>query len=145
MVHAEKIVENFQQLYNQLDRETLSLKLLTTVYSDKVQFEDCFHHIKGIDSLFEYFDNLYENINFIHFEFDNQWVNDDSAMLTWTMSYKHPKLNAGKLISVKGASQLNFEQGKVIRHRDYFDGGALLYEHIPFLKRIIIFLKNRMA
>ena len=66
-------------------------------------------------------------------------------MLTWTMSYQHPKLNNGELIAVKGASQLDFKQGKVVSHRDYFDGGALLYEHIPLLKRVIHFLKNRMA
>lgn len=66
-------------------------------------------------------------------------------MLTWTMSYQHPKLNGGKTIAVKGASQLNFDEKRIVRHRDYFDGGALLYEHIPLLKRVIFFLKNRLA
>jgi hypothetical protein len=61
------------------------------------------------------------------------------------MSYQHPKLNSGKLIAVQGASRLEFKQGKVISHRDYFDGGALLYEHIPLLNRVIFFLKNRLA
>jgi hypothetical protein len=145
MTPNKQIVENFQQLYNTLNRETLTFERLTEVYSDDIIFEDCFHHIEGIDSLFEYFDNLYENVRYIHFDFENHWISDESAMLTWTMSYQHPKLNGGETIAVKGASQLNFKQGKVVRHRDYFDGGALLYEHIPILKRIILFLKNRLA
>lgn len=144
-MQSEQIVERFKALYNKLDRDTLNFELLNDVYDDEINFEDCFHHINGIHSLFEYFDNLYENVNFIHFDFENQWLGEDSAMLTWTMSYKHPKLNSGELIAVKGASQLNFKQGKVMYHRDYFDGGALLYEHVPLLKRVISFLKNRMA
>ena len=165
MMPSKQIVENFQQLYNELNRETLTFELLRGVYSDDIIFEDCFHNIDGIGSLFEYFDNLYENVRYIHFDFENHWISnqssdeasnksadesldgsvDGSAMLTWTMSYQHPKLNGGEIISVKGASQLNFRHGKVIRHRDYFDGGALLYEHIPILRRIILFLKNRLA
>lgn len=145
MMQSKKIIERFQQLYSSLNRDTLNSKLLADVYDVDITFEDCFHKIKGIEALSVYFDGLYENVSFIHFEFKDQWVNDESAMLTWLMSYQHPKLNGGDLIEVEGASQLNFKGGKIIRHRDYFDGGALLYEHIPFLKRVIHFLKNRMA
>lgn len=145
MMQSKKIIESFQQLYASLNRDTLSSNLLADVYDDDITFEDCFHNIKGIESLSVYFDGLYENVSFIHFEFKDQWVDDESAMLTWLMSYQHPKLNSGKLIEVEGASQLSFKGGKIIRHRDYFDGGALLYEHIPLLRRVIHFLKNRMA
>jgi hypothetical protein len=145
MMQAEEIIESFKQLYNTLNRDTVAIELLKQVYADDIQFEDCFHNIKGIESLFEYFDNLYENVDFIDFDFENEWLKDDSCMLTWTMSYQHPKLNSGKLIAVQGASRLEFKQGKVISHRDYFDGGALLYEHIPLLNRVIFFLKNRLA
>jgi hypothetical protein len=145
MMQAEEIIESFKQLYNTLNRDTVAIELLQQVYADDIQFEDCFHNIKGIGSLLEYFDNLYENVDFIDFYFENEWLKDDSCMLTWTMSYQHPKLNSGKLIAVQGASRLEFKQGKVISHRDYFDGGALLYEHIPLLNRVIFFLKNRLA
>ena len=145
MMQSKTTVKGFQQLYNTLNRDTLTFELLNSVYDDAIIFEDCFHNIKGIESLFEYFDNLYENVKYIHFDFENQWFDDNSAMLTWTMSYQHPKLNSGQVIAVKGASQLNFDKDKIVYHRDYFDGGALLYEHIPLLKRIIFFLKNRLA
>jgi hypothetical protein len=145
MMQGEKIIEDFKQLYNTLNRDTVAIELLKNVYADDIQFEDCFHNIKGIEALFEYFDNLYENVDFIGFDFENEWLKEDSGMLTWTMSYQHPKLNSGNLIAVKGASRLEFKQGKIISHRDYFDGGALLYEHIPLLKRVIFFLKNRLA
>lgn len=145
LTQSEQVIADFKQLYNTINRDTLTFDLLDKVYADNIIFEDCFHNIEGINPLFEYFDNLYENVNYIHFDFENQWLKADSAMLTWTMTYQHPKLNGGKTIAVKGASQLNFDQERIVRHRDYFDGGALLYEHIPLLKRVIFFLKNRLA
>ena len=74
MMQSEQILERFKQLYNTLDRDSLTFELLNAVYGDDIQFEDCFHNIKGIESLFEYFDNLYENVNYIHFDFENHWV-----------------------------------------------------------------------
>ena len=34
---------------------------------------------------------------------------------------------------------------RVYRHRDYFDAGALLYEHLPLLGSVIAWLKRRLA
>lgn len=144
-VISEEIVDNFITLYQRLNKQTLNIEILSNVYHNDIVFEDCLHHIEGILVLFNYFENLYENVSFIEFDFENQWIKQDSAMLTWTMSYQHPKLNQGEVIKVKGATHLQFAEGKIIRHRDYFDAGALLYEHLPLLKRVIKYLKNRLA
>jgi len=60
------------------------------------------------------------------------------------MTYRHPRLNGGKDISVQGASRLEFRDGKVIQHRDFFDAGELLYEQVPVLRNVIGLLKRRM-
>jgi ketosteroid isomerase-like protein len=145
MIKSEVIVDNFIGLYQRLNKQTLNIELLSNVYHNDIVFEDCLHHIEGILVLYNYFENLYENVDFIEFDFENRWFGEDSAMLTWVMKYKHPRLNKGEVIEVKGASHLQFLDGKIIRHRDYFDAGALLYEHIPLLKRIIKYLKSRLA
>ena len=64
--------------------------------------------------------------------------------LRWVMSYRHPRLAGGKVIRVSGCSHLLWRD-KVYRHRDYFDAGALLYEHLPVLGRVIAWLKRRMG
>lgn len=143
--NIEDRIEDFKNLYNFMNRENINIELIKSVYGNSIHFQDCFHSISGIDNLYYYFKNLYSNVYFIKFNFINQWHDDDSAMITWEMSYKHPKLNQGKIILVKGASELFFKDNKIIEHRDYFDAGSLLYEHIPLLNRIILFLKNRMA
>jgi len=144
MTNLDKNIEDFKLLYNSMNRENLNIRNIQSVYSDQVHFEDCFHTIDGIQNLFDYFDNLYSNVSYIEFSFLNDWQDSTSAIITWNMSYKHPKLNKGNIISVQGASELTFFEGKIIKHRDYFDAGSMLYEHIPLLKRIILFLKYRM-
>jgi hypothetical protein len=70
-------------------------------------------------------------------------VTESDAMLTWTMTFSHPRLRGGRSISVEGASEISFDE-KVYFHQDYFDGGNLLYEHVPVLGSVISYLKKRM-
>jgi len=141
----EAILANFRALYQALNRDTITAELIASVYDNDVVFEDCFHHISGLEELTNYFDNLYENVKSIRFEFHDDWLNDRSAMLNWTMTFVHPSLNSGREINVEGASKLIFHDGKIVHHKDYFDAGSLLYEHIPVLKSIIRYLKKRMV
>ena len=71
-------------------------------------------------------------------------IGDGEGYLRWVMSYRHPRLAGGQVIRVSGCSHLLWRD-KVYRHRDYFDAGALLYEHLPVLGRVIAWLKRRMG
>jgi hypothetical protein len=65
--------------------------------------------------------------------------------MRWTMSYRHPRLKQGEPILVHGCSHLLWTDNKVFQHRDFFDAGALLYEHLPVMGRMIRWLKGRLA
>ncbi len=65
--------------------------------------------------------------------------------IEWEMTVRHPKLNKGEAILVPGATLFKVdEQEKIIFHRDYFDAGVMLYEHIPLLGRLIKWVKGRI-
>ena len=64
--------------------------------------------------------------------------------MQWIMSYQHPKLAAGRSIDVAGISHIRFEE-KIFYHRDYYDLGEMLYEHIPLYGWITRRLKARLA
>ena len=137
------LVESFKHLYNTLNIETCNSGIIEMVYANDMEFIDCFHHIKSMNDFRQYCASIYENLQFCQFKFHDEFIQKDSAMLTWTMAYIHPKLNSGNTIYVNGSTHIRFKD-KVFYHHDYVDGGALLYEHIPILKRIIHFLKTRM-
>lgn len=143
-VGMEHPVARFKELFCRLNAENTELGLLQVVYSPTVIFEDIFHRVEGLDALHAYFKNIYSNVLFCEFAFSNEWVAEGSAMLTWKMDFAHRRLNAGKLIEVEGATHLRFD-GKVFYHRDYLDGGAMLYEQVPILGAAIRQIKKRMV
>jgi hypothetical protein len=138
------LLEHFKSLYRAMCAEDLQKELLEVVYDEDLLFQDSFHKIESRAAFLDYCSELYQNLKSCDFDFHDQWISEGKAMLTWTMTYSHAKLNRGQHISVQGASHIRFNE-KVYFHQDYFDGGALLYEHVPVLGSIIQQLKKRMA
>lgn len=139
-----QIVQQFMNLYHELNASNCESGIIDKVYRNDILFQDSFHRIDGLDDMKAYFSALYKNLKSSEFVFHDQWVGEGTAMLTWTMIYSHKKLNKGQKISVEGATELRFDE-KVYFHKDYFDGGGLLYEHVPVLGSVIKQLKKYMA
>lgn len=143
-MEINQLAKQFAEGFAALDRH--NLERLNDLYDPQIHFTDPLHDVRGLDELHSYFENLYANISELQFEFlQCSAVDDEQALLRWNMSYRHPRLAGGKLIRVPGCSLINFRQGKVYRHVDYYDAGALLYEHIPLLGQVIAWLKRRLA
>jgi ketosteroid isomerase-like protein len=122
-----------------------NLHRLKQLYSDDVRFTDPLHDIQGLTALQDYFAQLYANVSELGFSFHGyDQVEEGSGYLRWTMHYRHPRLRHGQPVEVEGCSFLLWHD-KVYRHRDYFDAGALLYEHLPIMGSAIGWLKGRLA
>ncbi len=136
-------VKSVAQIYSQLSKE--NLHLLRQVYHDNVIFEDPAHRIEGWQNLSDYFANMYKNVIRCDFAIHHHQQVGEWGFLTWTMSLQHPKLARGKTIEVQGISHLKFLENQVIYHRDYFDLGEMVYEHVPVLGKIVRFIKNSLG
>jgi len=146
----EKIIENspgwlsnFVVVYQKLSTENLDL--LATIYHEQVVFIDPIHKVEGFSDLYQYFKNLYQNISYCDFVIDDVLWQDSQASIFWTMSYQHPKLNKGQMVTVLGTSNIKGEGDKVIYHRDYLDLGAMLYEQLPVLGKLTKWIKTNAA
>ncbi|AZE87478.1 nuclear transport factor 2 family protein [Pseudomonas orientalis] len=136
-------LRHFGHTFATLDKHNLSL--LDGLYSDDIVFADPLHEVHGLPELHRYFAQLYSNVNQLDFDFHGfDQTAEGEGYLRWTMSFRHPRLAGGELIRVQGCSHLMWRD-KVYRHRDYFDAGALLYEHLPVLGGVISWLKRRMG
>ena len=122
-----------------------NLARLGELYSDDVLFRDPLHEVRGLPALQRYFAELYANVGRLEFDFHGfDQVVDGEGYLRWTMHFRHPRLRGGAPISVDGCSHLLWWD-KVYQHRDYFDAGAMLYEHLPLMGGVIAWLKRRLA
>ncbi len=134
---------NFIDVYQSLNLDNLSL--LERIYAQHISFSDPIHTVSGFTNLLGYFQHLYTNINYCHFTIFDYVIMENRAAIFWQMDFSHPKLNSGKNISVSGTSKLISDGNKVISHRDYFDVGSMLYEHISVLGSLVRFVKRRAA
>ncbi|MVV50859.1 nuclear transport factor 2 family protein [Pseudomonas sp. PB120] len=136
-------LRRFSRQFADLDKD--NLQRLAELYTDDVHFTDPLHEVQGLGNLRIYFAELYANVSELRFDFHGfDQIGEGEGYLRWVMSYRHPRLGGGRLIRVDGCSHLRWRD-KVYRHRDYFDAGALIYEHLPLLGRAIAWLKRRMG
>lgn len=138
------VLERFLSTYQRLNRD--NLELLDEIYSQDVCFSDPAHSLKGLESLRDYFAELYTNVEHISFDFAEPHTVGDPVCVQWVMRLRHPRLNRGAEVKVPGVSCLHFAaDGRVDEHRDYFDLGVLLYEQLPLLGVLVRAVKRRFT
>ncbi|MBD9414310.1 nuclear transport factor 2 family protein [Pseudomonas sp. PDM16] len=137
-------LHDFARRFAELNAGNLHQRL-GELYGEDVHFHDPLHEIHGLSALRDYYAELYANVRELSFDFHgHDRVGDHEGYLRWTMHYRHPRLRGGALLSLEGCSHLRWRD-RVEYHRDYFDAGALLYEHLPLLGGAIRWLKGRLA
>lgn len=134
-------LDNFIDVYQRLSIDNLDL--LKDIYHQNITFEDPLHKVEGFDNLHQYFKRLYENLSSCEFVIEQVILQDDNAAIYWKMTYQHTKLNKGKNVTVYGNSLIKSADGKVIYHRDFLDLGAMLYEQLPVVSRLIKWIKSQ--
>jgi hypothetical protein len=137
-------LDTFLDSFNRLD--STRLDLLDTIYHPDICFTDPAHSLEGLPALKQYFASLYENVRSVRFTFDTRMKSGDQAFVTWTMELSHPRLAKGRTVRVDGCSHLTFApDSRVTVHRDYFDLGAMVYEHLPVVGGLIQTVKKRLG
>ncbi len=136
-------ISTVADFYQRLGKNNLNE--LENIYHKQVIFQDPAHEINGIDNLLRYFSNLYENVNECTFDVLHSQQQQDKGYISWVMSLSHPKLKNGKKVTVNGTTYIEFFENKVRLHRDYFDLGEMLYEHIAVVGSIIRMIKKNLG
>lgn len=136
-----KTIETF---FNAVNRD--SMHLLDDFYADDVHFVDPLGELHGLEPLRSYYQRMYQPVTAIRFEFSEIQQLGTDAFATWIMVFSSSKLRGGRAISVGGVSHLRFgPDQKVVYHRDYFDLGEMVYEHVPVLGWFTRCLKRRIG
>ncbi len=117
--------------------------LLELVYDDDLIFINPFGEIYGINALKEYFSKRYKNTFGINYSLAVIAAEDqeDQAFIEWQMNLQHKKIRSGVEIIVSGVSKIEYHD-KITYHRDYFDPGEMLYDHLPFISSCTRWLKK---
>ncbi len=108
---------------------------LAELYADDVVFEDPLHRVEGRAALEAYMERMARGLRWARFDLGEAIVQGDRIALPWTMRYAMKALPGEHALD--GLSVFEVRGGRVVGHRDYFDVGAMLYEKIPVLGRVV--------
>ncbi|MBY5920822.1 nuclear transport factor 2 family protein [Ferrimonas balearica] len=145
MLHKipEGPMEAFARTWQTLSREHLDR--VDTLYHPDMTFIDPSGEIHGRERFKSHLATLYHNVNACHFELGMPIGAPPHWAQPWVMTLYHPKLAGGKPVRVEGISELNTRDGLIIRHRDYFDLGQMLYEQVPLFGAATRWLKGKVS
>ena len=137
-------MKDFLEIFKSLSSE--NLHRLAEIYTDDIRFVDPAHEINGLDNLRSYFEKLYANATSVDFDFHEPMRLEQRGYVQWIMHFSHPRLQSGRVIEVPGSSFLHFsDSDKVFHHRDYFDLGSMLYQHLPVLGGVVRSINRRLG
>ena len=138
----DKFIEHFKSLYSSFDQQTLAR--LPEFYSGNITFIDPIHKLEGIDALSKYFSGFSSADLHCQFVFTNEIIGNNQAFFQWQMQYSHKRISNGKTLALRGGSLIKFSD-KIFYHEDFYDMGAMLYQHIPIIGWLIKKLNARMV
>ncbi len=138
-----ELIERFKTFYQHM--LATEWAELDNIYSANISFCDPIHHVEGREALYRYFDDLCQQVLNCRFDFLDQVVSPGKAYLKWDMHFSHPKFGSNKTITVRGVSQLQYNDAGIYYHEDVYDMGALIYENIPLFGGGVRWLKHRLS
>ncbi len=124
-----------------------SMNLVDEFYDKDVYFRDPIVEINNRRQIKEYYAKMYNNVQSIAWQIQDEIVDHNQCVLVWTMILSAKNFNGNKPLHLDGTSVIKFggKEGKAIYHRDYFDMGAFVYEGLPILGGMVKFVKQKMA
>ena len=136
------LVCEFKEFYRELDISKLDA--LSSVYDDDVMFIDPVGEVSGLRDINRYFHKLCKRLDYCRFRFESEMIDEQAAVFAWVMEYAHPRLAGGRDLQLPGMTRIEYGN-KVVLHRDYYDLGAMCYEHLPLVGPLTRTVKSRLA
>ena len=135
-MRRDDLVDFFETLTPQ------SLERFPDFYAADAWFKDPFNEVHGVDAIRHIFEHMFRQVENPRFVVTDRLVEADRAMLVWEFHFAR----AGKAQIIRGTSHLQFDaEGRVIRHRDYWDAAEELYMTLPVIGWLMRRLRKALS
>jgi hypothetical protein len=136
------LIRDFKDFYRQPD--IAGLDNIDRIYTQDVEFHDPANSLYGRLAVKNHLRSLYSNTRNIRFDYKDEQIGENSATINWVMHFSHPSLKRGAPLQVKGITIIRFTD-RIFYHEDFFDLGALIYQHIPLLGMAVRYINRRLS
>ncbi|AXT39793.1 nuclear transport factor 2 family protein [Alteromonas sp. BL110] len=144
------VIKRFCKIYTDICQ--ISPDDLEDIYASNIKFIDPITTHTGIDEVKSYFSNLLTQAETCKFDIadvfqcslqNNQSQSQVTHVVNWTMTLELK--NSTKRVTLDGTTQLGVDGDIITYHKDYYDLGEMVYEHVPILGFIIKMIKGKLA
>jgi ketosteroid isomerase-like protein len=119
------------------------LPRLAEIYTPDARFKDPFNEVQGVPAIRAVFEHMYATLDAPRFVIRDVVAQGDQCFLTWDFVFRMRRFNRDEQ-TVRGATQLLLAaDGRIARHRDYWDAAEELYEKLPVVGSLMRWLKRR--
>lgn len=133
---SERLVAWFESLDPQ------GISRIGDFYAEDAFFKDPFNEVRGLAAIAHIYARMFEQVDAPRFAVSRRIEQGDQAVLIWDMHFRFKGAQAPQIIH--GSTHLVFDaQGKVARHRDYWDTAEELYAKLPVLGALMRWLRRR--
>ena len=120
------------------------LPRLGELYAPQAFFKDPFNEVRGTQAIEAIFAHMFRTLEQPRFIVHEAVLQGEQCFLTWDFVFR-PRTSGSQPLTVRGASHLQFgADGRITRHRDYWDAAEELYEKLPVLGALMRWLKRRV-
>lgn len=135
----DKLTHFFETLHS-----GTSMDSFRSIYDDKVLFKDPFNSVEDIDSVYEIFVHMFQNLDNPRFVITEYIDKENIIYVKWDFNFAFKGQKDEN--SFEGVSRLVVnKQGKVISHIDYWDAAEHMYEKMPLVGSLLRFIKRKIA
>lgn len=118
-----------------------SLARLPEFYTEDAWFKDPFQEFASRARLRRVYEHMFDTLQEPRFEVTGTVQEGQQAFLIWNMHFR----SGGRALTLHGSTHLSFAaDGRVSRHRDYWDAAEELYEKLPVLGWLLRKLKKKL-
>lgn len=136
------VINRFVDYYTELDTQQPSA--LAAIYHPDASLIDPFGEHEGLVAIQRYFTHLLANVEQCRFSIDPSLSSGHRFSVTWIMHWAHPRVAGGEALTLHGCSIVDIQDDLIIRQRDYYDAGEMIYEHLPLLGWAVRGVKRRV-
>ena len=135
-MRRDDLVDFFETLTPQ------SLERFPDFYAADAWFKDPFNEVSGVDAIRHIFEHMFRQVENPRFVVTDRLAETDRAMLVWEFRF----VRQGTPQVIRGTSHLHFDaEGRVIRHRDYWDAAEELYMTLPVIGWLMRRLRGALS
>jgi steroid delta-isomerase len=143
-MNGDQALDRIVTLFEALRREDLAR--LDAYYTPDAWFKDPFNEVRGLEPVRNIYRHMFDTLEGPRFRVTSRIASGDECFLAWEFRFGFRGWRRGQEQLVQGSSHLQLApDGRIARHRDYWDPAEEVYEKLPLLGALMRWLKRRAA